>query len=41
MKKYRITGLILGLAIAAASDAGAQDTASGLDSLKVPANLIQ
>lgn len=36
-----MTYLILGLTITAASDAGAQDLTSGLDSLKVPADLVQ
>ena len=41
MKKYRMISLILGLAVAATWDTGAQDLTSDLDSLKVPANLMQ
>lgn len=41
MKTNRIISLILGLAVAVTVDAGAQDMTSGLDTLKVPANLVQ
>ena len=41
MKKYRMISLILGLAVVATWDTGAQDLTSDLDSLKVPANLMQ
>ena len=41
MKTYRITSLILGLTVAAAFNAGAQDLKTGADSLKVPANLME